>query len=72
MPFIEGADVFGAPLFHVKDFPQYAETLQSSKEVVILGGTKSAFDVAYAYGKADTQVHMVMRESGHGPMWVRT
>lgn len=68
IPLIEGSESFGAPLFHVKDLQKQIGTIRESKEVVILGGTKSAWDTAYAFAVAEgnAQVHMVIRETGHG------
>lgn len=68
MPAIDGADIFEAPLFHVKELQKQIGTIRDAKEVVILGGTKSAWDAAYAFAVAEgnAQVHMVIRETGHG------
>lgn len=68
IPYIEGSDSFNAPLFHVKDLQAQIPTMQTAKEVVVLGGTKSAWDSAYAFAVAEgsAQVHMVIRETGHG------
>lgn len=72
VPYIEGSDSFNAPLFHVKDLQRQIPTMHSAKEVVVLGGTKSAWDSAYAFAVAEgnATVHMVIRESGHGPIWM--
>lgn len=74
MPHIDGSDSFNAPLFHVKDLKAQTPLVQSAKDVVVLGGTKSAWDTAYAFAAAEgnAQVHMVIRESGHGYVKLRT
>ncbi|KAL1836772.1 hypothetical protein VTJ49DRAFT_4690 [Mycothermus thermophilus] len=70
MPTIPGQEQFEAPLFHSKDFGKYANTLNSAKRVAVLGGTKSAWDVVYAYASRGVQVDWIIRESGHGPVWM--
>lgn len=70
MPALEGSEKFAAPIFHSKDFAHHAHSLESAKSVVVLGGAKSAWDAAYAYATAGVQVDMVIRESGHGPVWM--
>jgi cation diffusion facilitator CzcD-associated flavoprotein CzcO len=49
MPIIKGSESFEPPSFHVKDFKDHADTLGTAKNVCVLGGTKSAWDVVYAY-----------------------
>jgi Predicted flavoprotein involved in K+ transport len=61
LPRIRGEEKFGAPLFHSKDFPKHSDTIQSSKSVVVFGGTKSAFDVVYAYASQGVKVDWVIR-----------
>jgi len=63
MPHIKGQESFGAPLFHAKEFLQHADTVDpaKSKRVTILGGTKFAWDAAYAYGTKGVQVDWVIR-----------
>ena len=69
IPTYAGREEFTAPLFHSKEFLQNAETLDTAKTAVVLGGgNKSAFDVAYKYAMSGTHVHMVIRKSGHGPV----
>ncbi|KAL2121087.1 hypothetical protein VTJ04DRAFT_5114 [Mycothermus thermophilus] len=69
-PVIEGEEQFGAPVFHCKDFGKHADTLCSAKRVAVLGGTKSAWDVAYSYASSGVEVDWIIRESGHGPVWM--
>lgn len=70
LPVYAGADKFDAPIFHAKDFCRRADTLASSENVVVVGGAKSAYDVAWAYADAGAQVHIVMRPDGNGPIWI--
>ena len=66
MPTYKGQENFGAPLFHAKDFYAQRETLKTSKNAVIIGGAKSAYDVAWAYCDAGVQVDLVIRPNGNG------
>jgi len=61
LPRIEGQDDFGMPIFHSKDFTKYADTLDSAKKVTVFGGTKSAWDVVYAYASKGVKVDWVIR-----------
>jgi cation diffusion facilitator CzcD-associated flavoprotein CzcO len=69
MPDLAGSASFGAPLFHSKDFPKHVETLDSAKNVSVYGGTKSGWDMVYAYASKGIKVDWIIRESGHGPVW---
>ncbi|GKT49857.1 FAD-dependent monooxygenase DEP4 [Colletotrichum spaethianum] len=70
LPNFEGQETFGAPIFHGKDFLQHADTLDSAQSVTVFGGTKSAWDLVYAYAIKGIKVNWVIRESGHGPVWM--
>ena len=70
VPQLPGMQDFQGPLFHVRDFAKNSDTIEKAKNVVVIGGAKSAWDVAYAYATAGVQVDMVIRESGHGPVWM--
>ncbi|KAK7403429.1 hypothetical protein QQX98_010795 [Neonectria punicea] len=70
MPKYRGEDVFGAPLFHAKDFCKEAPNLTDVKHAVVVGGAKSAFDVAYAFVEEGATVDLVIRDNGHGPVWI--
>jgi cation diffusion facilitator CzcD-associated flavoprotein CzcO len=61
LPHIEGQEQFGVPVFHSRDFKKYAGTLDSAKRVTVFGGTKSAWDVVYAYGSKGVKVDWVIR-----------
>ncbi|KAF6829303.1 flavin-binding monooxygenase-like protein [Colletotrichum musicola] len=61
LPDFEGQESFGAPIFHGKDFLQNADTLETSKRVTVFGGTKSAWDLVYAYATKGIAVNWVIR-----------
>ena len=74
LPHIAGQESFGVPLFHSRDFLQHADTLDaaavaSKKSVAVFGGTKSAWDMVYAYASRGIPVEWVIRSTGHGPIW---
>ena len=70
IPVFRGADVFGGPILHAVDFAQHSELMTTARKVVVLGGAKSAWDVAYAFASAGAEVDMVVRQSGKGPVWM--
>jgi hypothetical protein len=70
MPRLEGSADFDAPLFHVKDFRNQANSKHDIKNIVVLGTSKSAWDACYAYATTGVQVHLIIRSSGIGPVWV--
>ncbi|KAL1966821.1 hypothetical protein VTN77DRAFT_3786 [Rasamsonia byssochlamydoides] len=71
LPDFNGQDSFDAPLFHSRDLLNYeADVLQKGKRATIFGGTKSAWDAAYACAISGVQVDWIIRESGHGPNWM--
>ncbi|KAH8886561.1 putative dimethylaniline monooxygenase [Thozetella sp. PMI_491] len=70
MPSYNGSENFGKPLFHAKDFCRRAPELEGSKNIVVVGGAKSAYDVAYAMVEAGAQVDLVIKPDGTGPVWI--
>ncbi|KAK4671633.1 hypothetical protein QC764_607570 [Podospora pseudoanserina] len=70
LPHIDGQEEFSAPLFHGADFLQHVDTLETTHKVTVFGGSKSAWDAVYAYGKKGIHVDWVIRESGHGAVWM--
>lgn len=70
LPHFDGQDKFNVPLFHGKDFLKHADTLQAAKSVTVFGGTKTAWDLVYQYATKGIHVNWVIRESGHGPVWM--
>ncbi|KAI0903018.1 hypothetical protein F4823DRAFT_620203 [Ustulina deusta] len=70
LPRFDGQEVFGGRVFHGKHFQQNSDTLKTAKAVTVFGGTKFAWDAAYAYATAGVKVNWVIRSSGHGPCWI--
>lgn len=70
LPDFKGQEAFGVPLFHTKEFPKHTDTLESAKSVTVFGGTKSSFDAVYDYASKGIEVNWVIRETGHGPIWI--
>lgn len=70
MPQYSGAETFERPLFHAKDFCRRAPELKGVGKAVVVGGAKSAYDVAYALVQDGTAVDLVIRPNGHGPVWI--
>ncbi|KAM0426351.1 hypothetical protein ACHAPT_008392 [Fusarium lateritium] len=70
MPKFAGQKSFNRPLFHAKELRHRAHEIENAKQVVALGGNKSAWDTAYFAAKSGAHVHMVMRPNGGGPSWV--
>ncbi|TGJ81234.1 hypothetical protein E0Z10_g7508 [Xylaria hypoxylon] len=70
LPHFDGQEVFGGRIFHGKYFQQNKDTLKTAKAVTVFGGTKFAWDAAYAYATAGVKVNWVIRSSGHGPCWM--
>lgn len=64
LPHIDGQEDFGAPIYHIRDFGKHADTLDSAKSVTVFGGTKSGFDVVYAYASKGIKVNWVIRGKG--------
>ncbi|RMZ77465.1 hypothetical protein DV738_g4372, partial [Chaetothyriales sp. CBS 135597] len=70
LPKYAGAQSFDAPFFHSKDFCQEAPNLKNIKNAVVVGGAKSAYDVAYALVNDGATVDLVVRPTGRGPVWI--
>lgn len=72
MPNYKDADSFEAPFFHVKEFGKRVRSgnLEGVKNTVVVGGAKSAFDIAYSMVEAGSTVDLVIRDSGNGPAWM--
>ncbi len=61
LPAFEGSEAFDVPLFHCRNFLDYESTLGTANNVVIFGGTKSAWDAVYAYAAKGIKVDWVIR-----------
>ncbi|KAL2817891.1 hypothetical protein BDW59DRAFT_130126 [Aspergillus cavernicola] len=71
IPAFEGQEFFEAPLFHVRDFALHQGSVTNQgTPVTILGGGKSGWDAVYACASTGREVNWVIRESGHGPIWM--
>lgn len=70
MPSYAGQESFKAPLFHAKDFCVRAGEVKNARNTVVVGGAKSAFDVAYAQVQEGSTVDLIIRDDGHGPVWI--
>lgn len=70
VPNLAGSDSFDAPIYHAKYLHERTKETFKANNVVIIGGSKSAYDAAYAHASAGVQVDWVIRESGHGPGWM--
>ncbi|KAI9852007.1 MAG: hypothetical protein M1838_002130 [Thelocarpon superellum] len=68
VPSFRGSEEFDSPIFHVKYLREHAA--DEVKNVVILGGSKSAYDAAYAYAERGATIDWVIRESGRGSCWM--
>lgn len=68
IPTIRGQEEFQGLTIHHKEFGQ-SSILNNPKvqRIAVLGGAKSAADVAYASAKAGKEVHWIIRASGNGP-----
>ncbi|KAF6809037.1 flavin-binding monooxygenase-like protein [Colletotrichum plurivorum] len=70
LPTYANSDKFEGPFFHAKDFCKEAPRLKHIRNAVVVGGAKSAFDVAYALVQDGAEVDLVVRPDGHGPVWI--
>lgn len=70
MPQFAGQEDFNAPIVHAKDLKEHESLAHDSKKVIIMGGSKSGWDSAYAFASAGVDVNWIIRESGHGPNWM--
>jgi cation diffusion facilitator CzcD-associated flavoprotein CzcO len=71
IPVYEGADSFKPPFFHAKDFCARKDTVANSQTAVVVGGGKSAYDIAYAFAtEGNATVHLIIRPNGQGPVWL--
>ncbi|KAK9358812.1 hypothetical protein V1504DRAFT_396116 [Lipomyces starkeyi] len=71
LPNFPGQETFEAPFFHCRDLLKHSNSLlTTATSVAIFGGTKSAWDAAHAFAAAGISVDWIIRESGHGPIWM--
>lgn len=68
LPSLPGLETFQGLSLHHKDFGQSDFLTDASRQhVAVLGGAKSAADVAYMAAKAGKTVSWIIREEGSGP-----
>ena len=68
IPRLPGKEKFQGRMLHHKDFGQLGDLKKiKGRHFAVLGGGKSAADVAYAAAKADKVVSWIIREEGGGP-----
>lgn len=68
IPLLPGQEDFQGKLLHHKDFAQLGDLKDvQGRRLAVLGGGKSAADVAYAAAKAGKVVSWIIREEGGGP-----
>ncbi|EMD64005.1 hypothetical protein GGP41_006464 [Bipolaris sorokiniana] len=71
IPEYEGADTFESPFFHAKEFCKRSDTVGTSNTAVVVGGGKSAMDIAYAFAtEGNATVNLIIRPTGQGPVWL--
>lgn len=73
IPSFTGAEAFAKSglLIHSRDFNKHTDRLfTKTSSVTVLGGSKSAWDVAYACATRDVPVNLVIRSTGQGPTWM--
>lgn len=70
LPKFRNQESFGQPIVHSKYFRSYKKQVEAAKEIVVLGGNKSAWDACYWAATKGAHVNLVMRPGGGGPSWV--
>lgn len=67
MPDLPGQERFTGLLMHAKQLNAKADELAKARNVIVLGGNKSAYDACYHVAQNGGTAHMVLRPSGGGP-----
>ncbi|KAH8676506.1 flavin-binding monooxygenase-like family protein [Tricladium varicosporioides] len=70
MPVIKGRKLFEGHMFHSKELPFRNADMAESKNVAVLGGSKSACDAVYMNASNGRHVDWIIRASGKGPAWL--
>ncbi|KAJ4415446.1 hypothetical protein N0V82_007317 [Gnomoniopsis sp. IMI 355080] len=70
VPVFPGQSKFEGSIFHPRALQVRAKDLASSRNVVVVGGNKSAWDVCYSAARSGAKVTMLIRPLGGGPSWV--
>ncbi|KAJ6439296.1 hypothetical protein O9K51_07181 [Purpureocillium lavendulum] len=69
-PVFPGQETFNRDIFHAKELRDRSHSLEISRDVLVLGGNKSAWDTCFFAANCGAHVHMVIRPGGGGPSWV--
>ncbi|EME79788.1 uncharacterized protein MYCFIDRAFT_2169, partial [Pseudocercospora fijiensis CIRAD86] len=67
VPDYPGQEKFKGLMIHSKQHTARASELARAENVVIVGGNKSGWDVAYSVARSGGKAHMLMRPCGAGP-----
>lgn len=70
VPDFAGQETFERPILHSRQFRAREKEVEAAKQVVIVGGNKSAWDACYWAASTGAHVDLVIRPSGGGPSWV--
>jgi hypothetical protein len=72
MPKFPTSPTFEPIVVHSKDFPaKHEQIVQPGNHTLVVGGGKSAFDVAYACAtQPNATVTLLIRPDGNGPVWM--
>ncbi|KAJ0415889.1 hypothetical protein BJY00DRAFT_250300 [Aspergillus carlsbadensis] len=72
LPPLPGQESFARPVFHTSSMPTYHRTVVTnpSSRIAVYGATKSAWDAVYAAATAGASVDWIIRDTGHGPVWM--
>ncbi|RVX66613.1 hypothetical protein B0A52_09364 [Exophiala mesophila] len=70
MPEFPGRSSFNGRLLHSINLKERSKDIEASREVVVLGANKSAWDTCFSAATAGAHVTMVIRPGGGGPSWV--
>ena len=70
VPQFRGREHYEGLFMHAKDMAAQDSQLIKARSIVVLGGGKSSYDACYSYASRGIKVHMIVRESGYGPVLV--
>lgn len=70
IPKYRGLETFKGNFLHSRQLKDRAEDIRTSKDVIVVGANKSAWDTCYSAAMAGAHVSMVIRPGGGGPSWV--
>ncbi|CAG8974256.1 hypothetical protein HYALB_00009745 [Hymenoscyphus albidus] len=70
VPSFRGMEGFKGMMFHSKEVPWRRKDMEGAKNVVVVGGSKSAADAVYMNASEGRHVDWIIRASGKGPAWL--